>query len=344
MPQASIKDVFARRLRSFDRRQLLRPMRSGEIFDLSIRIYRQHARELLPAAFVPILLSTAGILFFQTLAMPLLFLTRQEGLAGQIGEVAFALATGVLVAAPLFVLGLGMANGPAIRVAARAMRGDDVTVHKEIEAGRARAWLIAVTLFKACLQAFWILAAAIVLVSFSAVISAWGLQETPLYLMAAAAGVLGLAVALFSVPYFAHRLSLAPVVAALEGLPAKESLARSRDLLTGTQRHGNGLGTNLVLWLVLVAAFFIITGGVSLVFGVLQVEAFVNGLLWLGWLRAVLAMAVSVAPGLLAIWLLAPLYGIVCTVHYFDRVIRLEAYDIRVLAEDVNIAVQKTSL
>src|SRR5690606_22865108 len=102
----------------------------------------------------------------------------------------------------------------------------------------------------------------------------------------------------------------------------------------GAGRTPNGFWTNLSIFLLVLLAWFIYTVGIGSVFDLLSINGRIIESGWFGSYQDLVLGAVNMMPQFLATWLLMPVAAAAYTGHYFDRRVRLEAYDVKVLTED----------
>lgn len=337
---------FSPRVKAVERRSMLRPLSASEIVDSGLSIYRRTAKHVLMPALAPMAFCAASIIFFTAFVLPGLFRTNAgAGIGQQLGEAASAIVIGLFVGVPLFVIGLAYASGPVIRLTAQAMRGDALQPAEAHAIGLQSAAAVAATMFTAILKTLWIPLLSFCLLASSAVVEAMGMRESPLYLAAAALGIIGLVAAVFAVPAMMHRTILAPVVAILEQKRPLESTKRAQALVARNSYDQGTPGTATVMLFIAIAFLaLVVWGGFSLVFSFFNVSAFITELGMLGVWRSLVLSLVDAFPLFLAVWLISPLWGTTATVLYFDRRVRLEAYDIETLAGDVLNADRQVAL
>ena len=86
-------------------------MQLGELFDLSMRVYRVLGWRILAASAVPTVFSLAGFAFLLQYVMPGFASTTQgTSQQGQVAEAAINMLLGIFVAGPLILIGISMAT------------------------------------------------------------------------------------------------------------------------------------------------------------------------------------------------------------------------------------------
>lgn len=345
MASPSPLDFYKQRMRSIDRRRLLRPMRTGEIIDLALRCYQVLARPILRLTLIPMLFCYAGLVFVATFVLPQLVQTSQpDSLAGQVSEVLIAYGVGLAVALPLFVVGLGYASGLTVRLVSDFILGDPVSIVKARDAAAVAAKSMTKLLFSVFFRSFFILLLAGAMLLLSALLEAEGLENGVVFLLASITSVGAIVIGFLAVPIVLCMYALCPQVAVIEGLPSKACLNRSRALMK-SHRYQTGASESIIgIWLIMAFVALAIYFGAGLVIGMTGLEAWLRNLLQIGPAGSVAAAMLEMLPAYITLWLVLPIWSAVTTILYYDRRVRLEALDIWMLADDVLKADRKTVL
>lgn len=333
-PEALLKS----RMRSFDRRRLLRPYRSSELLDLALRIYRSIARPVLVFSLPSMTLAGAGLIFIKTFVFPALTQTKFEGNIGaQFGEVSAGLFVAFLVVCPLLVVSLGYVSGLCVRLTSNTILGDELDLEAARKEAPKTAMLMVRTILGGMMRAIFILVIGVLMLGASALASSIMGPEAATGVQAAIGflGIVGILVGMISVPFMLYHLCLAPPVAILENLPPKEAFARSKQLLRKVPGAPAAGDTVIHLWIIIFLGTLLLWGGIASAMAFIPVQSWLQGQLWMGAWVDLLSGIVSTLPFVLAVWFLAPLWSTAITVLYYDRRSRLEAYDIAILADDV---------
>lgn len=315
-------------------------MSSAELADATARVYQAVGRKLLPHLFGPSCAIYLVLVYVGYFVLPGLFQTQNpESRVAQIGEVLFVCANALFVATPLVLLALSYGMALTISVVSEYVLGKPIDERAALRRARqalGRTLGLNLRLFATAMIA-WLLAAALLLLG--------GLMAgQPVWWVTVLLSGFAFAVGLISGPAMLLRDMLAPQAMALEGLTARQAMVRSRNLMRGLRYvvsgHSSGfvLGTatlslGLILWLGLL--------GVGSMLGVLPLLRQLTGSgLW----AQVLEPLVFQLPGLLALWLIAPVWTIGATLLYYERRVRVEALDIEMLGGDILRADRKTVL
>ncbi len=304
----------------------LRTMRSTEVLDEALRTYRFLAPILLRRSAVPAVFVLASVLFWARVIGPRLLTTTSPGdTAAQVGESAFALGVGLLVAGPLLVFGMVEATVQAIALASAHREGRwKGEAAAAIEARRAfpRA-------FGAGLWAF-VVAASVPVASFG-VVYAGGLlagvtseSDSTSGVLALVGGIgvfVGFVVALWAAAAYA----LAPA-AALRGDGPRAACLRSRRLMKGDARIVGGFGTVWAMYGMLLIAALAEWGGIAGAKGLVPFAGAIPG-------TGLLGEVLSLGTPFVVAWTLLPLWGTAVAVMDAERRVRKEGYDVELLAK-----------
>lgn len=325
-PEALIKS----RQRSYDRRRNLRPLTTGEIIDLSLRIYRSIARPVLAASLPAMLLAGAGFMFLMSFVFPRI--SSPTGQA-QFTESAFGIVVTIFVVIPLLLISFSQVSALTIPAASATILGGETDMRKI----KAEAPGASKRMFRALLVGFLKSTGFLVsgLILFLLAAAGGGSGGNTLGILATVSAWVALFAGLIATPLMAYRLSLTPSIAMLEDVSPKESFERSILLVKKHRNIPALLDSQVSFAFITGAAMFFLWVGVSTVLAILPLEPFLRSQLWMGaWADIVIGVIDSI-PFMLTIWLVVPLWTIGTAVMYYDRRSRLEAFDISVLADDV---------
>jgi hypothetical protein len=112
-------------------------------------------------------------------------------------------------------------------------------------------------------------------------------------------------------------------------------MKRSKTLMRKSRHIPSGYDTLFHLWIVTLFVAFILWLGFYAAFEMSGLSAYLQD--WAGHsiLMAFLAETLLTLPSFAAVWILVPFMTCSVTVLYFDRRVRLEAFDIETMAHDV---------
>lgn len=318
-------------------------MSTGEIVDVAARSYQRLGRAILAQIAVPMLLCFVVVLFFFVFLGPAFFRTSNPGdIATQIGESIAVVAVGLFVALPLFLLGMAYSQGIVTRLVADYLLGNQPDRTTAAEAARRSLRTVAGTGIRMFFSAFAALLVAGGLVMVSALLTEATSTDNPLpALLSILAIILCIASPLGPILVL-FRYALAPVVAVVEGAPAKVALLRSRELSRAT-RYQTGAGEALFASIVLcVFLFGVIWGGTALAFTMVGLPDILSNQFGSSPAGMIAQTLMTLLPIYFALWVVSPVWMATCTIVYFDRRIRLEGFDIYVLEQDVRRASGKS--
>lgn len=329
----------------YEKRAILKPMDAGEAIDLGLRIYQKIAPLALKSTLVPMAICQAALTFGIDVVAPEVFLTRHGGdLKGELGEIVFALAVVLVVAAPLFCFGMARAMSSVASLASDVVLGKRPDPELADERSRRSAGVATLVVGSVL---FWSSLMFLVSGAFAVVGLILDLKDPTSSLtvgLTTGIAVLILPVAFGAIPFILRANALAPVVSAIEGGSAKSALKRSRSLMRTHVGQGNTT-TMLILNAMILAIvgsglwssldFILEKSGLALIVSQWNV---------LPGSGQILQLALNSLPMFLTLWLLAPIWTTAATVLYYDRIVRLEAYDVKVMVDDLSHANRRSVL
>lgn len=331
-----------RRLRSFEKRQFLKPMQISEILDISLQIYRRTSWKLLSRTFVSSLWLSLGAGFFATFISPMLFRTRfTENHSAQVIETTIGVLVFLAAVVPLAFVGFAVSTQPCVRVASAMVLGEDVPPDSDLidpKLSPTLAW----NMVKALFFSSWIFLLSILGLLLAGVLSQMGDMYESLGMVATLFVVLGFMASFVVVPVVGSSVAMVPTITIIEGIKGKAAFERSKFL---SKKHGvtqHIFSNFLSAWIVVGFFFLLIALGFDVAISMLGVERFIDSYFGVGIIAELTKSIVGILPLHLALWVLIPFYSIISTLIYYDRRVRVEALDIRVLAEDV-LNVEKTA-
>lgn len=313
----------------------LRAMRSGEIIDSALRTYQRLGVTFLRLTAGPALLCLAAMAFVLNYVLPGLLTTQNANdFVYQIGEVFFALFLALFVGGPLFLIGLSYSTVLVVSLTSDDVVGETPDVDEAMKKARQKLWpLFRLNMRELFASLSGVFAATMVMV-IGAVIAAKTSESDATAGVIALLGVLGLFVGFFIFLFVIGRDALAAPAVVLEDLAPSPAAKRSRDLQKNHPMQGSGAGPILSVYTLLGFVAFVMVGGMSLIQELLPFNGddFLGGLplgpLW--------TEAYTLLPVFLTMWTLIPVWASVVTISYYDRRIRLEGFDIEMLAKEIS--------
>ena len=136
--------------------------------------------------------------------------------------------------------------------------------------------------------------------------------------------------------YFIAWDSLSVPAAILEHLKANAAAKRSRQLLKRSGYHPSGTGTIWALYFMLVILMLVLDIGLYASFELLSINEHVSNFFGQAAVGTLFLKALDLIPPFLTIWTLIPVWASVITIVYYERKIRLEGFDIDVLASEID--------
>jgi hypothetical protein len=321
------------RSRAWERRSLLQARSAGEIIELTERLYRALFRRTAKEAGWTFALLFVATAFFGAVVLPNVFTTRSpnDNMA-QAGELTVAILGSVLIAAPMLAIAAAYLTGISATLASQLILGDDTDVSAARERASKRLWVIARVIGASLLRLALLPA---ITGSFLAASAFASSQGGPFALTFSVISIGLFFISALMVPLLLVRLSLSPLISALEDVPAKDVRLRNRALMRGQWGHSSGLGSVFALAGVCLVLGLLAWGGFALGVSIVQLLAdpLIQQLPNLA-RRAVEGCLSLLAPTLALIFVL-PYWSFGLTVIYFDRRVRLEGFDVTTLQEDI---------
>lgn len=320
----------------------MRPMLSSELMDLSLQIYQTLGRRVLSLTAGSTLVTTFAACFVGNVLVPRVFQTTSPGSVGtQLIEAGTVVVIALLVAIPLFLVGVSYSLAVVIQLVSDYMNGRIQTTENTVLSAVSSWKRLTVLNFWESLQSTSGLIISLVVLSVSALASEAGSPESQLVtgMIGVAGVVLGFLVYLLVIS--SHALA-APIVH-LEGLSSRAAMKRSQYLLKRENQipgGGQTIGSTFALLLLLM---LIIPGGLTGVIEGVGIRSWVSSVLMGVPMREPIVAILDYAPVFLLLWTSIPIWGAMTTILYYERRIRKEGYDIEVLMQEANRGNEKVS-
>lgn len=328
-------DFLERRARVYESRLQLRPLQTGELTDQAARLSRRHGALLIRLTALPALFGFVVMAFLMAFVFTRLFTTSNpDNMQTQAAEVVGVILFAAFVGGPLLMIGISLMAGLCASVVGDFVRGElpeEARSWKRVrESGGRLVWSQTLIL----LRSSWILILAIGCLLLSALVSDDQGSSIAWEAVPAVLGVLGLVASVFVVPLMVTRAALTPSILIFEQLKAREAIRRSRALLKASPPHPSGDGAFGQAWLMVIVVYGLIAFGVYAALDLIEAQRLIGQWLPAGIYRDSVNQLVALLPHFFGLWLAAVMWSATTTLIYFDRRIRLEAYDIEILASD----------
>ena len=318
-----------------ERRLRLRPMSSGEVLDVATRAYQIAGRSILAATVTPTLMSLAAFMFFWSYAFPGFWSTQNpKNVHMQLMEAITAMGISLFVAGPLFLIGISYTTVVTTQVVSDFMVGNVPNPAGAAKMARRKIGGMLKLLMREMLGALLFFLVAIGLLFLSTLIT---INSSDLAGPAgiAALAILSMVVGSLWMPISMVRNGMAPAAMLMENLSPRDALRRSHQLLSGGRGQTSGAEV-LIQALLLIGFLFLLLGwGLSALNSELGIGVFFGSIAQGTVFQDVIATATAYLPWFLVIWLTIPIWSTTTTILYYERRVRLEGYDIEVLAQDV---------
>lgn len=329
-------------MRSIDRRRLLKPMADSEIVDVATRVYQRLAGPMLRQSLVPMVFCYAAIVQVQAFVTPYIFQTKSNNLQDQVVEVVVALAVALLISLPLFVLGVGHTMALCGRLAADFVMGDEPDEARAVEMARRATPKMMGLIGNILVRTAGPVVLGVVFMTISAVLGQVGNDGASV--ISGLFAILAFLLSVVAVPWALYSYALAPTAMVFEGVGAKAARQRSRLLMKKYPFHGTANSALLVVWVIMAIVGLALFLGFYAALALVAATPFYQGLSFAGTGGQLVKTMIEMVPAFLTCWLLVPLYATTTAVLYFDRRVRIEAFDIRTLTEDIEHGDRRTIL
>ncbi|MBS1709545.1 MAG: hypothetical protein JSS65_12600 [Armatimonadetes bacterium] len=335
-------DLFQARMRSIDKRRLLKPMGDSEVVDVATRVYQNLAGPMLRQSLLPMVFCYAAIVQVTAFVIPFIFQTHTTALAGQVAEVMLGVGVALLVSMPLFVLGVGYTMAVCGRLAADFVMGEEPDEARAVELAKKATPKMMRLIGDILLRTAGPLLLGVVFMTVSAVVGQAGGETVSV--LSGFLAVTAFILSVVAVPWALYSYALAPTAMVFEGVDGKTARHRSRLLMKKYPFHGGANSALGIVWVIILVVSVALLAGFTTLVGVIAATPFYQNLSFAGTGGQVLRTMVEMLPTLLTCWLVVPLYATTTAVLYFDRRVRIEAFDIRTLTEDIQHADRRSIL
>ncbi len=314
-------------------------MTSAEMLDLALGAYRTLGWTLLRSALAPTLICTSAVAFVVDYVIPSLGTTRHVGdQAAQVVEAAITVGLAILVGLPLFAFGFAYISGVSVRLASEFTVGDQPDLEAAQRAARANLYRVTWVILRGLMLALLPFVISLALFFVGGFWTNSGADTDGIASGLVGLSFLGMLVGIVFFFLIAANQSLAAPVILIEELPWRAAVRRGRNLLRNVAFHGSGVGAMWSLYWYTALASFVIWLGAGGVLALLGARDVLDRAL-AGWpVQSVALTAFDLLPIFLVIWAILPFWGVAATVIYYERRIRLEGYDIDLLAKDIKLS------
>lgn len=311
-------------------------MQTGEIIDTALRVYQRLGLSFLRLSVAPTLLCLASLAFVGYFVLPGLFTQGDQGdFLAHVLDVGLAIFLAVFVGGPLFLAGLSYTTCIVVSLVSDFMVGNV----PDLEAAQAAARKAMPRLFLVNLKELLLSLAGPLIATVIILLGEFLTEITPDSNVWA--GVVAVVGVLAFIPggvlflwILAKDALVAPLVV-LEDAGTRTAGKRSRQLMKNVRGHGGGGNTITSLYLLIAMIVVIVGGGIELCLGIAGADAYVRGVTSGVPLQPLILRAYELAPTFLIIWTIIPIWATAVTICYYDRRIRLEGFDIEILARDL---------
>ncbi|HZH97553.1 MAG TPA: hypothetical protein VEX38_01165 [Fimbriimonadaceae bacterium] len=310
-------------------------MSSGETIDTAAGAYQVLAQRTLRLTVVPSLLCTAAFAFVFSHVLPMLTVTESpDDTMAQILEALASIGIGLLVALPLFLIGVAYSTGVITMLVSDYATGNVPNAAAAQAATRRQIGSLVLLTLRQTLIALSLGFVGAGLLMVAAIVESRP-EFASVSALAAGLAILAFVAEALVLPWVMTVYALTVPVLMIEGSGISGSVRRSKQLLRGMAGHETAHFTVIgVLLVIFFLVLFIWIGG-SQTLGMFGAREWLEALLS-GWsLRDAVLLAFDVLPFFIALWFVTPVWGTAVTIIYYERRTRIEGYDIEILAQEV---------
>lgn len=338
MPFRTPLDLYQDRLTALNKRRLLKPMSFSEVFDSSVRVIQLYGLRILLSTLVPTSICYLSLIVFNTFVLPTFFGAKSDAVLDQVSEVITAGGLLVFNIIPLMILGASFGMAFTSRLATRYMLGDKPDLD-DIEQESQSAHLgMARTIGAMIVCSLWI--PLVVVLAFLGITVVQQSIKSALVIdiISILLYTFGVLAAFLIPPILAGKVSLATSAFVSEGLAGFTACRRSAQLMKGSGHVTSGYGVLWGIWLLVLFIDLCLWAGFQGIFAILGISGYADFLQSSGQWGLLAGGAIASLPSFFVLWLTIPVFSAATTVLYYDRRVRMEAYDIRILSQDVTKA------
>lgn len=243
----------------------------------------------------------------------------------------------VFVGGPLFLLGISYSSTLVVHLVSAYMTGKDSDPDEAaISARGLLPRMFLVSLKELCMSMAGVVASTAIM-GLGGYMSSVTPDTSAGAGIVAAIGVLGMLVGVFWFLYILACDALVAPIAVIEGVSARQAAKRSRQLLKRAGYHPAGTGTIWSLYFLLAFISMVLSAGIYAFSEFLNLPQRLAGILSFIPGEQLFQRAFDLIPSFIVIWTLAPVWATVITIIYYERKIRLEGFDIDVLAAEIPV-------
>lgn len=311
-------------------------MATSEILDTSLRLYQRLGLTFLRLTVVPTLLCVAALAFVQEYALPQFFFTKAGNQFSDYAlQIIVTVLLGIFVAGPLFLAGLSYTTALVVTLVSDDLVGNASNPDLAVQNARKAMPRLLVSAFRELIVGMWgVLIATGVLIGGMAIAQQTD-RDSSVGGWVALVGVLGIMFGGLLWVYVIARDAIVPPIVVLEGLKATPAARRSNELMKKFGMHPAGTSTGWVTYLLAFFIYVVFLLSLAIIFGSFEIPNQLEKATT-GWpLQALILQIFELVPGFLGIWFVLPIWASTITVLYIDRRIRLEGFDVEVLARDL---------
>ena len=259
----------------------------------------------------------------------------------QLGEFVVACVLTLFVAVPIALAGLAFATLAAVRMTSQFMTANPINEGEAVKLAQQNLGKMVITLLLVTLRSLWVVLAAACVLGVGGLASQMAPADSPLAGLIAFFGILGLIVGALIFIQLLSRYALIAPITILEGLPPKQAMARSFQLMRRDGPIVNGYGNAWAILFLSLFFYFVINIGFLLAIETIGLVAFLKGIFSVGAAEPIFEIFIYAVPNFIALLLTLPFPATALTILYYDRCVRTEGYDIDALNADALAALPR---
>ncbi len=322
------QEKMSKRSAGFDKRHWVRPLQRTENLDISARIYQRHLSKILRLTFWPTIYIALGIALIGYIGNT--FLVNESGvLKGEPIESIFSGGLSIIIGGLLILCGLTETYCRLVRPINQAILNYNTT---NFEVPPADLFKVFKVILLACVRVFGVALSGFFIWMVACLFDRSKGQDL-VQLTFGFAVFCGFFGGLASI-FLLGKNGLAPVLACLEDLPIEQTFKRSNKLSSYFRGHDSSLDSFISAMFILLLVGIPLYISLDTIAKLLPIGSWLENLGLPPGIGPTLRLLFERIPIFLTLWLLIGYWVAASCVNLVNRLVRLEAYDVRLLVED----------
>lgn len=310
-------------------------MTPSEIIDSSFRLYQRLGLTFLRLSVVPTLLCVAALAFVNAYVVPELIYGQSNDFTVYIEQLVAGILLAVFIGGPLFLSGVAYTTAIAVSLVSDDLVGNVPSPQSAEQVARASMPRLLVTMIKELVLSLGGFTVAVLILIGGMALGRVTPDSDVWAGVVSFIGVIGLLAGLWIAVAIVIRDSAVAPAVVLENLGAKAAGKRSRQLLGKDRVHGAGTRAAWNAYMLLGLIVLLFQSSIEIFLSLIGVADWAGRATMGSLIRPLLLQAIELLPTFLTIWIVLPVWATIVTVIYFDRRVRLEGFDVDVLARNL---------